>query len=725
MNTDPTRASMTPPGRRRKPVNIPDVILRRFVFILVVGGVLSAVFAPLLMLGSRSVYTTSGMLAIDPGKEPTLTGRERETIPGNLGDYPRTLLNRLTSGDVLVEAMRAVPTNQWPNFLHAGRSPEANIGRLYKAIKAKEVTRTYLMSVEISGDQPHGLAPMINAVLEAFVAKLRRELEQQNARRLEYLREERDQIVERIAAERERILALAAGVPNKAFLHESYSVHLSKLEQIQRLYWEAEALRAEREGDYQRALANWNDLQQLSLQAYADESVADNFGINRIEQWTYEQLQSLRSTIDGLTTNNEDRTYVEMRMGAMNEYLRTYKSEVNDTTIRILKEKRSHDLSTDLISASNAMVGANMASDFLGERLAAAKVEATETSEAIFQAADITFTVTQLRDRLTALNTRIDDVEMESKAPLRLYIDREAGVPNRPSSNTRPQLAVLGLMLAFGLVTGLVIGFEFLDDRVRGPAEIEAAIGGPAPTAIPLLSSGRLDRVLLDQPDEPAGTAIRSLVIRLNRERIHHHARVFAFCPSGPGVGNTGLALNAAHGLARFVPKVLLLSFSPSALKATPAGVALLKEPSGLIDAVTHDAERGLDLVTINLAGERLPSKVGVATLIDRMRRAYDIVVLDLGVVPQDDLALSMLNEVDSVIFTAREDMTLYAELRRGIDAASIAGVPSLTAVLNGSRRPPVNRLALRLQTGLHQVTVWHRRAREEWKRRMKRGGAA
>jgi Mrp family chromosome partitioning ATPase len=284
---------------------------------------------------------------------------------------------------------------------------------------------------------------------------------------------------------------------------------------------------------------------------------------------------------------------------------------------------------------------------------------------------------------------------------------------------------MLGLMLGFGLVAGLVIGFEFLDDRIRGPAEIEAAIGGPAPDPIPLVSGNRFDRVLLDHPDDPAGAAIRALVIRLNRERTCHQARVFAFCPSGPGVGNTSLALNTAHGLARYVPKVLMISFSPAALKIAHAGVALLKEPSGLVQAVTHDAERGVDLVAIDLAGERLPSKVGVALLIDRVRRAYDVVVLDLGIVPQDDLAMSLLHEVDSVIFTAREDMTMFTELRRAIDSASLAGVPSMTAVLNGSRRPSVNRLPVLLQQGLRQVSGLHHRAREEWKRRLKRGGAA
>jgi succinoglycan biosynthesis transport protein ExoP len=516
----PERPQLSPPGKRRKPVNLVDLLVRRLVLIAIGGALLAAVLAPLLWLTGGASYTASGTLAIDPGKEPTLNGRERETIPGNVGDYTRTLLSRLTSGDVLLAALQSVPTNQWPTILDPRRPAEANLGRLFKGVKAKEVPRTYLMSVDLTGPEPEGLGPMLNAVLDAFVGKLRRELEQQNERRLSYLRAERDQIVARITGERNRILELAEAVPNKAFLHESYTVHLSKLEQIQRLYWEAEALRAQREGDLRRAEQDRILLDQLSLQPYADERVADNFGINRIEQWTYEQLQSLRSTIDGLTTNNEDRTYVEMRMQAMNDYLVKYKGEVNDLTIRILNEKRDHDLTTEVIKASNALAAARSSSDTLGQRLNDARREASDTSEAIFSAADITFTVSQLRERLGALNNRIDDCEMEAKAPLRVYIDRRSGDPTRPTSNSRPQLAGLGIVLAFGLVLLGVLGFEIMDDRIRGPAEVEAALGGPVPEPLPLLPAGTgLERVLLDHPTSAAGVLLRTLAVRLNRER--------------------------------------------------------------------------------------------------------------------------------------------------------------------------------------------------------------
>lgn len=722
----PERLPLSPPGKRRKPVNLVDLLVRRLVLIAIGGALLAAVLAPLLWLTGGASYTASGTLAIDPGKEPTLNGRERETIPGNVGDYTRTLLSRLTSGDVLLAALQSVPTNQWPTILDPRRPAEANLGRLFKGVKAKEVPRTYLMSVDLTGPDPEGLGPMLNAVLDAFVGKLRRELEQQNERRLSYLRAERDQIVARITGERTRILELAEAVPNKAFLHESYTVHLSKLEQIQRLYWEAEALRAQREGDLRRAEQDRLLLHQLSLQPYADERVADNFGINRIEQWTYEQLQSLRSTIDGLTTNNEDRTYVEMRMQAMNDYLVKYKGEVNDLTIRILNEKRDYDLTTEVIKASNALAAARSSSDTLDQRLTEARREASDTSEAIFRAADITFTVSQLRERLGALNNRIDDCEMEAKAPLRVYIDRRSGDPTRPTSNSRPQLAGLGIVLAFGLVLLGVLGFEVMDDRIRGPAEVEAALGGPVPEPLPLLPAGTgLERVLLDQPISAAGVILRTLAVRLNRERTGHGARRFGFSGVGSQTGNTSLALNAAHGLSRFAPRVLLLALGRDGLaercglNPAPASTALLKEPEGWENAVVRDEARGIDIAVIKLNGDPLPSKIGLGDLLARMDERYDAVVMDLGPVPEDDLALAALHTLDAVVFTVYEDRTMFRDLRRALDAASAAGVPSLTAQLNGSQRPFAGWMHAYIQKRLHTITVLHHRAGAEWKRRL------
>jgi succinoglycan biosynthesis transport protein ExoP len=713
-----------PAGKRRKPFHLPGVLARRWRLMLGAGGLLAALLAPFFWLAGGSSYRTEGVLLLDPGKEPTLNGREREIIPGNLGDYARTLVSRLTAGDVLLAALEQVPATNWPSFLDSARPPAANVGRLARTLKVKEVPRTYLISTEITGDAPAGLAPLLNAVLDQFVLKLRRELEQQNARRLAYLREERDQIVTRIEAERARLLAQADQVSNKAFLHESYTVHLSKLEQIQRLYWEAEAARAEREGDFQRVLADQRELKQLRLDAYADERVADNFGINRIEQWTYEQLQSLRSTIDGLTTNNSDRTYVEARMEAMNAYLDRYKQQVGETTIRVLTEKRDHDLATEVVKVGNALAAAHATSELLGRQLDQARGEASATSEAIFRASDLTFNVNQLRERLSALNTRIDDCEMESKAPLRISVDRPALPPTRPASNSRPQLALLAALLGFGLVIGSVLGFDLLDDRIRALSDVEAALGGPAPDPVPQRPAGSLETALIEDPDGPPAAALRALAVRLNRARLRHGARLFAFSGLGEGVGNTALALNVAQALARLTPRVLLLSVGRPDLAARaglalrPAGPALLRQPVDLPAQVTTDPARGIDLLAIASHGDPLPSKIGLEELMRIVRERYDAVLFDLGPVPGDDLALALVHFVDGVVFTVREDETLFRTLRRALDAAAAAGVPALTALLNGTCRPTAGWLGTQIQRALRPVTVLHRRAAAEWARR-------
>jgi len=94
-------------------------------------------------------------------------------------------------------------------------------------------------------------------------------------------------------------------------------------------------------------------------------------------------------------------------------------------------------------------------------------------------------------------------------------------------------------------------------------------------------------------------------------------------------------------------------------------------------------------------------------------------VVLDLSPVPEDDLALATLPHLDAVVFAVREDHTMFRSLRRGLDAAAQAGVPCLTAVLNDTRRPFAGWLHARIQAALRPVTLLHRRAAAEWKRRL------
>jgi len=684
-------------GRKRKPFDLPGFLIRRLPIVIIVGGLLAGVLALLLVPWARPVFETEGILLVDPAKEPTLTGRERDVIPGDLGDYTRTLASRVTRYDILADAMRRMdPTNR-PAFLDP-RDPEPrNVYRLMRHMRVQEVPRTHLLRTTLSADEPAGLAHALEAVMDSFVEHLRLEQEQKNAMRLDYLRDERDQIVRRIDEQRQRLLGLADTVPNKAFLHESYTVHLSKLEQVQRLYWEAAAHASELQGQLRQAQHNQAALSQLDLQPYADERVADNFGINRIEQWTYEQLQSMRTGIDGLTASNADRQYVEARMQAMNDYLVHYKSLVNTQTIANLQQKRAFELESEVIKASNAWAGAQSAADDMATRLAAAQEEASHTSEAIFQASDVSFSVTSLRDRLAALNSRIDDCELEAKAPLRISIDRHAESPGRPARTNRSTLLLMALVLAFGGVAGACLLFDLLDNRLRSGRDVEAALGGPGPDPVAsfvteVAPASTVARLMLDAPEHPAARALRDLGLRLDHERERYGARVFLFAGVEPGAGCTTLALQAAHLLTYSCERVLLIEVNrarPGLARAlrspalTPTLEQALRQPSAVAPA--RDESRRLAVLPASGDGGAMINQARLLELLRDARESYDAVVLDVAPLQDDAMAHVCALHSDAVVLIARQDHSLYRDLRRAVELLIQDGVPALTAVLNQS----------------------------------------
>jgi len=710
--------------KRSKPFQIVGFALRRGPLILLLGLVLLAGLLPLLLQKSSPIYETSARLILDPAKEPTLAGRERDAIPGNIGDYTRTLVSRLTSYEVLAEALGRLDGADFPAFLDPHHTVERNVFRLMSRVRVREVSRTYLISLTIGADQPRGLGPVLNQIMRVFVEKIQREQERQYERRLDYLTDERDKLLTRLEEDRVALLTLADSMDQKAFLHENYTLHISRQDMIQRLYWEAEAGRSEHKALLDKALADREGVRRLDLQPFADERVADNFGINRIEQWTYEQLQGLRASIDGLTPENPDRIYVEERMRAMNEFLGAYKRQVNEDTIRNLRETLEYELDLEVIKAQSAYQAARKNVEHLKALLDKAAAEASQTSEAIFNASELLFSIDQLRTRLTALSNRIDDAEMQAKAPVRLDIDKWAATPGKPSRSNAKTLALMALVLSFGTVGGFILVFDFLDDRLRDPGEMEKGMGGPGPAPVNAmhlaeLPSGNMAEASLDNPRSPAVMAIRALAIRLDLEREKHGARVFVLAGLNPECGVTSLTLNLAHVLRAGHDRVLVIECNlarpgmarlASGLDASPGLWEVLSgaNKGDQRHVVQREPQREVDVITVGVPGVTIPSRAALRAIIRASRKAYDIVLVDAASILEDDFSCFAAQHADAVLLVGREDISLFQDLRRSVDLLLEAEVPAVNAVLNFVRPKRGDQIRNAMQRQMQLVSRLH-----------------
>ncbi|WP_045221615.1 GumC family protein [Desulfonatronum thioautotrophicum] len=724
-STPATRPGTILDGKKGKPFQIVGFALRRGPLIFLLGGLLCLFLLPFLLQRASPIYETDAMLLLDPAKEPTLTGRERDAIPGSIADYMRTLVNRINSYDVLAEALTRIDPEDFPAFLNPDHPLDRNVYRLMSRIRVRDVFRTYLISLTITADRPEGLGPILNEIMVVFVEKIQAEQERQYERRLSYLKDEREKLLVRLDDERTELLTLARGMDQKAFLHETYSLHIYKQDMIQRLFWEAEAQHSEKRFLLEKALADREAIRKLDLQPFADERVADNFGINRIEQWTYEQVQSLRASIDGLTPENPDRIYVEDRMRAMNAFLEGYKLQVNEETIRNIREKLEYELDLDVLKARSAYEAAKAHADNLGALLAEATLEAAETSEAIYQASEILFSMEQLRNRLAALSNRIDDAEMEAKAPVRLDIDKWAVSPAQPSRTNTKTLGMMALALSFGSVFGFIFVFDFLDNRLRDPAEVTKGLGGPGPGPIwhmglEDIESGNVAEASLEAPGAPGVLAIRSLAVRLELEREKHGAKVFALSGLNPECGVSSLTLNLAHILRFGCQRVLVLECNlvrpgmtrlVSGLNEAPGIWELLSvlELQDWNAAVQHEARRRIDVITAGKAVPVFPDRARFLTLLDEIRQDYDMILLDVAPILGDEFSGFAALHADATLLVGREDVSLFRDLRQSIDFLVQAEVPAVSAVLNFVRPKRGEQIRMVLQHQMQLVSRVHR----------------
>ncbi len=710
-------------GKPRKPFLPLSFILRRAPIIFLIGGPLTAVLLILLLPFRSTTYSTEGILLIDPTKQVTVAGREQDPFPGVFRDYMRTMLERINSMQMLTTTVQQLKRSEYPPFFNPLDPPEANAARLMKHLSVREVPMTYLISITLSSNKPDGLAPTLNRLMQVFIEKNQQEKSSLVQRRINYLALEREKILTRMAEFKGKRISPDDDQQEGLFLSPLYNGHLHKLELSRKLYLEALAKSDEEQKRYQQMQANRSRLPNLNMQPLANEKVMDNFGINRMEQWTYEKGADLRRTIDGLTEQNADRRNVEDRIKAMDEYLARYKERTSNEINKQLHEKQIYELDIEILKARHAAEEAAKHAQFLYEQEQQALKEHNEISKGIFNVTEIQFNIEQLRERLKTLNTRIDDAEVEAMAPVQLFVDKVAQTPTEPDGSNLKLLIIISVALGLGGIFSFILAFDIVDNRLRDPKELNSALGGPGADPIPVLEGpnhppGSFVDVTFDWPRHPVSMAIRALAVRVEHECEHYGVRVIALSGLGAACGVTSLSLALAHVLRTQDRRVLVLESNlirpglarvHGGVEEEPGLWSRLAGENSAVDAlIQHDPRRRIDVITAGGERSGIPDRSAYLGLLAVLRERYDLILVDAASILEDDLSMHAAVHADAVLLVGREDASLYRNLRETLDRLVAAQVPAISAILNFSHTKRGERIRLTIHSEMRWFSKMH-----------------
>ena len=697
-----------------KPIDMFGFIDRYAFSVVVCALFIFTMIAPLALLAERPTYSVAGKMRIAPVVPSLITKSEDPSIINYFHDYARTMVIRMQDDSVMEDAISKMTPEQqdafFPNFL----DQEGRINILRARVQIKPVSRTHLIQLSVSGGRQLGLAEALNAVMDAFLDKERENILKKYESRLEFLFAKKKIAKEEISQLEKDIEQVTRSVHSSAFV-EDYNMIQKRVEQLQKVYVQLMAERVKLESQYEHVKEKGQELSELSLGPMIDEVVLKDQSLDFTTSWTYKKLQELRASIDGITKDNQDRQYVEKRMVAMRKYEEKLGNEVRATAREILTGKRKYEIDREIIQSRTSYLSAKEAEEEVLAELKKSRVLADAVSVGILKGSTMQKMLFYKQEFWFRLETRIHELQAESKAPPRVTIEVRAKFPLEPSGSNLKKLLMLCIVLSVALPGGGFLLVELLDNRIHRLKDIELAVGSPplwpisrAPAGVDFL------RVLKDAPDHPTAKAIRSLAVRLNREREEHKAKIFVFNGVTRDVGSCSIMLNTAYAMTNLVPRVLVIdcdlySNHFARLLNFPeenAGLAeYLTGRKGLEDCLVRDKTRNIDIIA---SGKPMNSSQATSRRLHAMlfdvRDMYDAIFVHSDPVLTSDFTEFLAGHIDVSVLISQGDKTLYRDLYRSATFYFRLEVPALAPVLNwgGGRNKDI--ITLQLEKLQHLV---------------------
>jgi capsular exopolysaccharide synthesis family protein len=268
-----------------------------------------------------------------------------------------------------------------------------------------------------------------------------------------------------------------------------------------------------------------------------------------------------------------------------------------------------------------------------------------------------------------------------------------------PFTPVRPQRVKLGaLAVATGLFAalGLAFGWEFMDPRIKTPAQIQDYLQLPFVGLVPAtkLTEGQ-DRPQFSQgPPSPFADALRRIRSNLRLSAPGPGPHVLLVTSSAPREGKTTVCVGLSHCFAAAGPRVLLIDADlrrPSVhrtihVKSRRGLTEYLAGKAELNDVIQQTTFENLSVIPCGSVPENPSELLGLprmAALLDSVRDRYDWILIDTAPVLSAPDAAQLARLASGILFVVGAEMTSRDEVQRAEQELMRARVPFAGSVLN------------------------------------------
>ena len=310
------------------------------------------------------------------------------------------------------------------------------------------------------------------------------------------------------------------------------------------------------------------------------------------------------------------------------------------------------------------------------------------------------------RSNLIQVMTRLNDtrvIKNIENIPVR-PLDR-AVVPGSPDYPQKSRITRTCIGIGVLVFLGVAVGLSFIDDRVKSAWDVESFIGVNLLGIIPDLASMKDDEkytLITDNKQAPGAEAFLSVYSSIKIHSKLDFPKSILVTSTIPGEGKTLISCNVAGSFARHGKRTLLIDcdlrrpmLHRHFKQQNTAGLIPWFENGGPLEGdLATNPSLGIIKVSENLSllcsGGRSKSPTELlenpafGQLLERLKREYDVVIVDsppLGAVTD---SLLIAERIDEVVYVCRFNRAYRKHIRLYMRALRNGKNEVLGVVLNG-----------------------------------------
>lgn len=303
--------------------------------------------------------------------------------------------------------------------------------------------------------------------------------------------------------------------------------------------------------------------------------------------------------------------------------------------------------------------------------------------------------------RTTALGPTNAKAGSSSNATLQAAVINDATLPSSPDAPNPLLTMGVALVLGISLGIGLALILDWLDDRLRGPADLQAQSKMPVLAQIPAFDRkehGMEDGlIIVEHPNSPVTDAYIDLRTRVLQAATPRRAKTILVTSPGREDKST-VAANLAAAIAISGRRVVLVCAD---LREGNAELLFrLRDRLGVTSVVAGDAELADALSTTRVHGLEVlgrgapspdPSSVlqsrAFKDLLQMLRAGADMVVIEAPSVLACADCAAMAEETEMVLLVADSRISSRAEVRAAVEELSRVRARLIGCVLDNLGR--------------------------------------